>query len=158
MKVRRYTANWKQRNPEKIAAHRALNEAIRSGQVTRQPCEVCGAENTHGHHDDYTQPLTVRWLCPTHHKRAHGITRHPPKPRKSRSTKPDMKNQPAPKRQPAQPRTRAKPAPWSHTKKTRLHSQAVELRAAGKSYTEIADALHLSRGHAYKIINQPSYR
>jgi hypothetical protein len=45
--------------------------AIKSGKLQRQPCEVCGATKVHGHHDDYTKPLDVRWLCPLHHRRLH---------------------------------------------------------------------------------------
>lgn len=41
--------------------------AVRKGQIEREPCEVCGAE-AEGHHDDYTKPLEVRWLCKEHHK------------------------------------------------------------------------------------------
>jgi len=30
-------------------------------------CEQCGAPNAHAHHDDYSRPLDVRWLCRTCH-------------------------------------------------------------------------------------------
>ena len=53
------------------AARRAVRTAIKAGRMTRKPCEVCGANRTHGHHDDYTQPLNVRWLCPSHHREHH---------------------------------------------------------------------------------------
>jgi ribosomal protein S27AE len=37
-----------------------------------KPCEVCGAtENVHAHHDDYSKPLEVRWLCSRHHAEHH---------------------------------------------------------------------------------------
>ena len=45
--------------------------AIKTGRIVRLPCEACGEENTHGHHEDYTKPLDVIWLCPIHHKEAH---------------------------------------------------------------------------------------
>jgi DNA-binding XRE family transcriptional regulator len=48
-----------------------VQKAIRDGVIVRQPCEVCGAEPAHGHHDDYDKPLELRWLCPTHHKALH---------------------------------------------------------------------------------------
>ena len=60
------------RNPEKRAAHRALEWALHRGRVTKQPCEICGmAQRPHAHHDDYTKPLEVRWLCPRHHGQLH---------------------------------------------------------------------------------------
>ena len=52
-------------------AHTMASNAIKSGQLIRQPCEVCGNTRAHAHHDDYTKPLDVRWLCPKHHCRLH---------------------------------------------------------------------------------------
>jgi hypothetical protein len=40
--------------------------------LERQPCEVCGEPKTHAHHEDYSQPLMVRWLCRPHHEERHG--------------------------------------------------------------------------------------
>jgi hypothetical protein len=40
-------------------------------KLTPKPCEVCGALPTHAHHDDYSRPLEVRWLCPLHHRQEH---------------------------------------------------------------------------------------
>lgn len=59
--------------PEKYAARTAVNNAIRDGRLVKGPCEVCGAtKRVHAHHDDYSKPLDVRWLCPKHHAEAHG--------------------------------------------------------------------------------------
>lgn len=60
-------ARFIERNPIKRAAHIAVGNALRSGALVKQPCEVCQAIDVHGHHDDYGFPLTVRWLCPQHH-------------------------------------------------------------------------------------------
>ncbi len=65
---------YRKKNPEKIRAHAQLNYAIKSGTLKRSPCEVCGEGrkyHVHAHHDDYSKPLEVRWLCPIHHKLAH---------------------------------------------------------------------------------------
>lgn len=62
---------YAQRYPEKAAAKRAVMLAIRAGRLTRQPCEVCGNTKTDAHHDDYSKPLDVRWLCRTHHGERH---------------------------------------------------------------------------------------
>ena len=52
-------------------ARRLVRSAIDSGRLVRQPCEVCQSLPTHGHHDDYSKPLAVRWLCPKHHREHH---------------------------------------------------------------------------------------
>jgi hypothetical protein len=57
---------WAERNPEKRAAHIAVGNAVRDGRLVKLPCEVCGAK-AQAHHDDYSKPLEVRWLCPPHH-------------------------------------------------------------------------------------------
>lgn len=59
------------RNPMKRAAHIACGNAIRTGRLIRKPCEVCGAAKAQAHHDDYSKPLDVRWLCTTHHAEWH---------------------------------------------------------------------------------------
>lgn len=68
--VRRGARAWDNRNPLKKAATTAVNNAIRDGRLTRQPCEQCGAV-AQAHHDDYSKPLEVRWLCTKHHREWH---------------------------------------------------------------------------------------
>lgn len=59
----------------KYIARSKSHFAIQSGKIPRQPCEVCGAAKVHGHHDDYTKPLELRWLCPKHHSEHHRVVR-----------------------------------------------------------------------------------
>lgn len=66
-KVRENTKRWQRDNPEKRAAHLQVLYAIRSGRLKRLPCEVCGSSKSESHHDDYSKPLSVRWLCHAHH-------------------------------------------------------------------------------------------
>lgn len=63
---------WNAENREKYLAHKKVENAIKSGRLTRQPCERCGStERVHAHHDDYSKPMDVMWLCPTHHGERH---------------------------------------------------------------------------------------
>lgn len=59
-------------SPERLSIPTKVFRAIESGKLTREPCSVCGAtEYVDGHHNDYTKPLDVVWLCRTHHRRLH---------------------------------------------------------------------------------------
>ncbi|WP_428383575.1 hypothetical protein [Nevskia ramosa] len=64
-------SGYVKRHPEKRAAHIQLGKAVRDGSVIPQPCQVCGAGNAHGHHENYSRPLDVWWLCPKHHAERH---------------------------------------------------------------------------------------
>lgn len=55
----------------KTAARTTVNRYIRLGYLSKQPCELCGYEVVEAHHDDYTKPLEVRWLCRKHHAEHH---------------------------------------------------------------------------------------
>jgi hypothetical protein len=63
---------YRERNPEKYAARKAYQNAVKRGDLIQSPCEVCGNPKAHGHHDDYSRPLEVRWLCHKHHLEVHG--------------------------------------------------------------------------------------
>lgn len=56
---------------EKIMARGLVRKALRSGELKKLPCEVCGEVKVDGHHDDYSKPLQVRWLCRIHHCEYH---------------------------------------------------------------------------------------
>ncbi len=59
----------KAKHPEMIPTARKLYEsAIRLGIISKKPCEICGVIiRVAGHHEDYSDPLNVRWLCAKHH-------------------------------------------------------------------------------------------
>ena len=72
--VDRSRKKWMANNPEKRAAHYAVNNAVRDGRLEKPAsCQVCGAtpKRIEGHHEDYTKPLDVLWLCRTCHNDAH---------------------------------------------------------------------------------------
>jgi hypothetical protein len=48
---------------------------ISKGILIKGVCEVCGTnEKIEAHHDDYTKPMEVRWLCFYHHREHHNKT------------------------------------------------------------------------------------
>lgn len=74
---------------EKRAAQFQARQAIRKGELERRPCEavlyyratVCGRTPTHAHHEDYTRPLDVVWLCASCHRHRHWqMSQTPPYP------------------------------------------------------------------------------
>jgi len=59
------------RSPEKVQAQSRIAIEIRAGRLVRQPCEICGSENAEAHHEDYSKPREVRWLCTSHYRQRH---------------------------------------------------------------------------------------
>lgn len=55
----------------KSIARSYVKQYIKRGFIKKQPCLVCG-EKAEMHHDDYTKPLEVKWLCRDHHLELHG--------------------------------------------------------------------------------------
>jgi len=45
--------------------------AVKRGTMSRGSCEVCSSPKAQGHHDDYSRPRSVRWLCKEHHRQWH---------------------------------------------------------------------------------------
>jgi len=64
-------AKYRRDNSVKIKAQRMVNKAIERGVLTRGVCETCGDARTHGHHIDYLEPMSVMWLCLSHHAEWH---------------------------------------------------------------------------------------
>jgi hypothetical protein len=60
-------------HPEKTKAGNDVRHAIERGELIRQPCLICGVENTQAHHPDYSKPLHVEWLCRAHHGERHQL-------------------------------------------------------------------------------------
>jgi uncharacterized OB-fold protein len=69
--MREKSKRWRVANPEKTIAHRLVRDEVKAGRLVRGVCERCGRTDAHAHHDDYSKPLDVRWLCPKHHKEHH---------------------------------------------------------------------------------------
>lgn len=70
MSHKKANKKYRLKNPYKYKAHCTVNNAIRDGLMKKQQCEICG-NKAHAHHDDYSFPLSVRWLCSFHHRKWH---------------------------------------------------------------------------------------
>ena len=69
---RRKNAEYYEKNKEKKKARMKIAYLVRVGKVIPGKCEVVGCnEKTQPHHDDYSQPLKVRWFCRNHHLELH---------------------------------------------------------------------------------------
>jgi hypothetical protein len=54
-------------------AQRLARDAIERGEIVRaDACENCAGPRPVPHHDDYSRPLDVRWLCRRCHQLHHG--------------------------------------------------------------------------------------
>ena len=76
--IHKYHLLWAEQHPEKKHCHRLLNEAVSAGKITRSAfCQACGQTGVmiHGHHDDYSKPLDVIWLCSKCHRKLHNLER-----------------------------------------------------------------------------------
>lgn len=62
---------YNEKNKLKKSAHSKVQCAIETGKLIKEKCKVCGNEKTHGHHEDYSKPLEVIWLCHKHHMEIH---------------------------------------------------------------------------------------
>lgn len=60
--------NQRLKFPERKKAYSKLDWAVRSGKIKKEPCIKCGDPNSQGHHEDYSKPYEVIWLCDLHHK------------------------------------------------------------------------------------------
>lgn len=73
--VKRYQATrpsrWIEPDPVKVKARAMVATRLRSGKILRRPCERCASAKTQAHHDDYSRPLDIRWLCAKCHRAVH---------------------------------------------------------------------------------------
>ena len=70
---RRHQRDWRNRNRHKYNAQRMVRKRVRSGKIVRpNSCQVCGIlGKPQAHHDNYSKPLEVMWLCAQCHNDRH---------------------------------------------------------------------------------------
>ena len=68
-----YRKNGRKRNSKQILAHTAVASAIRTGGLVRpDKCTECDrTTRIEAHHDNYSKPLDVLWLCNHCHRSKH---------------------------------------------------------------------------------------
>lgn len=73
MALQRSREKWLRENPKKRAAQVAVNNAVRDGRLKKPcTCSACGdGGRIEGHHEDYSKPLVVKWLCRSCHVARH---------------------------------------------------------------------------------------
>jgi ribosomal protein S27AE len=63
---------WQKRNKQKKAAHDAVYYAIKTGKLAKESCAHCGSnEQVQAHHENYSNPLAVTWVCIPCHSALH---------------------------------------------------------------------------------------
>lgn len=75
--AKKIISEWRKKYPDRKKAQYAVNNAIRDGRLTKWP--ICALPECNkppeAHHPDYSQPLSVVWLCSAHHKQAHALAK-----------------------------------------------------------------------------------
>lgn len=66
-------AAWRRAHPLQTKAGHTLRNAVMRGKIVKpMACELCNRiAPLHGHHQDYSRPLEVQWLCVTCHEEKH---------------------------------------------------------------------------------------
>lgn len=67
-----YLRLLRKKYPQRDKARALINRMVRSGKLVRQKCVVVGCDKVgEAHHQDYSKPLSVIWLCRFHHMELH---------------------------------------------------------------------------------------
>jgi ribosomal protein S27AE len=73
---------FRERKLARDLCRRRTAALVKRGVLVPEPCEQCGASKVHAHHDDYSDPSLIRWLCHLCHHRWHReVRRSAPLPR-----------------------------------------------------------------------------
>jgi len=64
-------AAWYAKNKDRLRVREKVKYALKAGKLVKTPCQVCGGLDVEGHHPDYSAPLSIVWLCKSHHRQLH---------------------------------------------------------------------------------------
>lgn len=60
------------RDPLKVRARKFVINGVHRGTLVRKPCVICGGGGAaQAHHEDYSKPREIVWLCVQHHTDVH---------------------------------------------------------------------------------------
>ena len=70
------TQRYTKKNSQKVKAEQMLNKAVNTGKIIKPvTCPICENSGEEyiitGHHEDYTKPLNVDWMCCYCHNSLH---------------------------------------------------------------------------------------
>lgn len=72
-RCRELAKKYRLERPQEHKARKSVYQAIKKGTLTRmENCMICGKScKTQAHHNDYSKPLSVIWVCPRCHGGIH---------------------------------------------------------------------------------------
>ena len=73
-KINQRREKYSLKYPERIKAQEVVRSLLKNG-LEKLPCAVCGKTKSEAHHDDYSVPEKIIWLCRQHHSLADKIRR-----------------------------------------------------------------------------------
>ena len=88
-----YMRQWRKAHPltpeqrRRMNCHSYAHSYSRRGRLKKRPCGFCG-HPAEMHHENYSEPLRVIWLCRKHHLALHRVMCPVPGPRKKPLAKP----------------------------------------------------------------------
>lgn len=70
-KRREAQKKWYKKNKYKRRAHKIARKALLAGRIKKDNCDICNGKETEMHHEDYSKPLDIIWLCKNCHMAKH---------------------------------------------------------------------------------------
>lgn len=70
-----FQVTYRKKFPERRRAHCLVEYALKNGSLKKMPCVKCGNQKSEAHHEDYSKPLEVKWLCRPCHLKEHNSFR-----------------------------------------------------------------------------------
>lgn len=62
---------WRQKNREQFRCNYTYQKYRKKHSIERGKCSLCFSENAEAHHNDYSKPLVIVWLCKDCHEWSH---------------------------------------------------------------------------------------